>query len=212
MKTQETFPVISVQLSGQSQSATDLDGVVIPERLSSQAKPWLPLLSQIQRVIGDRLLVTSVNDSFNGERRSGSSHPNGWALDFTMPDRIVNGVNPHFENDIYLMTHFASILQGPLIMAFESDHVHLEVSPRMAGVYRYPTLRPHSYLNDRTNSPRVNRDEQLWRVTPTSIALLPDEMPLVNQRRLTATKLSQSELEKMLSSVRIVGGVRHMRK
>lgn len=183
-------PKIKVTLSGTTQQAFDADGVVIPERLATQAAPWMPLLRRLQRIMGDRLLVTSVSSSFSGEKRAGSSHPNGWAIDVTMPDRITKGINPHFENDIYLMTYLASVIKGPVILAFESDHIHIELSSIMPGVYRYPTSRPQYYSNDKLKSPRVVQDEVLWKVTPSSVAYDSNlNALLVKQREATNTPL-----------------------
>lgn len=191
---------IKVNLSGTVQEATDVEGIVVPTNLVAQTAPWMPLLRRLQLIMGDRLLVTSVASSFSGEKRAGSSHPNGWAIDVTMPDRITKGVNPHFENDIYLMTYLASVIQGPVILAFESDHIHIELSSVMPGVYRYPTSRPMHYSNDKLKSPRVVQDEMLWKVTPTSVAYDPSlNALLVKQREATSIVLNPAIRAQMIA-------------
>lgn len=191
---------LKVNLSGIVQEAVDADGIVVPKNLIAQAAPWMPLLRRLQLIMGDRILVTSVASSFSGEKRAGSSHPNGWAIDITMPDRVVKGVNPHFENDIYLMTYLASVIQGPVILAFESDHIHIELSSVMPGVYRYPTSRPEHYTNDRLKSPRVVQDEMLWKVTPTSVAYDASlNQKLVKQREATSIQLNPAIRAQMIA-------------
>lgn len=196
--------IINVHLSGIKQQARVLDGIVIPESLIAQTIPWMPLLYKIQKIVGDRVLVTSVLSSFNGEARSGSSHPNGWAIDITFPDRIASGVNPHFENDIYLMTYLASRLTGPIALAFESDHVHIELSNSLKGVYRYPTSRPQHYHNDKLPSPRIIPDEQLWSVKVNSISLDPNaNSALMKQRQATNARLPDEVRNAMIAQVNV---------
>lgn len=192
---------ISVSLGGSKTEAVVMNNVIIPIRLIEEATPWLPFLLQFQKIIKDRVLVTSVKHSFSGGIRAGTSHPNGWAIDITFPDRIKPNENPHLENDIYLMTHLAAKLTGPVILAFESDHVHVELSDIMAGVFRYPTSRPGFYVNDKIPSPRLVKDEQLWKVTPTSITLLKDQSLILRQRSKTDSILTPVAISAMVSRI-----------
>jgi len=194
---------ISVTVQNQIIQALTDGNLVIPEHLIEQTSPWLPLLCSIQNIVKDRILVTSVLSSLDGMARAGSSHPNGWAIDITFPDRLVQGINPHFENDIYLLTYLASRLKGPLIIAAESDHLHLEVSTVMSGVFRYPTKRPTFYRNDKNRDPRTISDEQLWTVTPTSISLMPDQRLLVSQRKVTERVLPTEGLIRFVSEIQL---------
>lgn len=201
MNNHETKNELKVHLGGQTQPSKDINGVIIPITMLDQYAPWAPLISSLQKIMGDRMLVTSILQSFNGQMRSGTSHPNGWAIDVTFPDRVVPKENPHFENDIYLMTYLAGKLKGPVMFAFESDHVHIEVSDIITGVYRYPTSRPTYYSNDRLVSPRLVSDEQLWSVTPTSIILMKDQSRLLAQRKATDSKLSRAQLSSFISRI-----------
>lgn len=194
---------IKVHLGGVSKLATVIDDVIIPSEMVNDYMPWAPVITALQRVMGDRMLITSVIKSFNGDPRTGTSHPNGWAIDVTFPDRVVPKQNPHFENDIYLMTYLAGKLSGPIMIALESDHAHIEITNIMPGVYRYPTSRPAYYSNDRIISPRLIQDEQLWKVTPSSITLVTDQSKLLTQRNLTLKPLSRSELNSAIAKVSI---------
>lgn len=159
------------------------------------------MLEWLASMCGDRILITSVVTSFDGTPRSGSSHPNGWAIDVTFPDRLSPGINPHFENDIYLMTHLAHFLKGPIMIAFESDHLHIEMSSLLSGVYRYPNSRPSFYSNDELQQPRVNADSELWKATRTSITLMPDSKLINEQRRTTEKKLDPRRLDTHLRAM-----------
>lgn len=194
---------IMTTIAGRTVPSYVTRNVVIPETLLQDATPWLGLLYSFQEIVGDRVLVTSVRTSFSGEKRSGTSHPNGWALDVVLPDRIVPGVNPHFENDIYLLTYLASRLRGPLLIAAESDHLHIEISEILKGVYRYPTSRPNYYTNDKLKSPRTVRDELLWRVTPDSIYLMKDSKELNMQRVASERYLTETQVRDYLAKVTI---------
>lgn len=197
------YNTIRVKLSDVEQPAAEIEGVIIPLSLVSDPRmqAWLPLVKSIQTLVGDRVLVTSLTNSFDGTPREGTSHPNGWAIDITLPDRIVQGINPHFENDIYLMTYLSHLVSGPVMIAFESDHIHIEVSDVIKGVFRYPTSRPYYYTNDKHVSPRHVSDEKLWLVRPDSISLVKDDLPLIAQRKATQTPLPLEALLRKLRQV-----------
>lgn len=198
-----TENTITVSLGGIKSKARLIGGIIIPVSLYDQALPWIPFLTKIQRIVGDRLLITSVKDSFSGAPRTGASHPNGWAIDVTLPDRIRPSQNPHLENDIYLMTHLSASLSGPILIAFESDHIHIEVSDVLKGVYRYPTSRPVFYSNDKLVSPRIIQDEQLWKVQPDSIILMKDQNLITKQRVYTEKLLSVELLTQMIAKTNL---------
>lgn len=194
---------IEVTLGGVAQRAQEVDGVVVPASLISQTVPWMPLLAALHKIVGGRVLVSSVITSYDGSPRQGTSHPNGWAIDVTFPDMLTPGVNPHLDEELQLMTYLAKRLQGPVMFAFESDHIHIEVADEMRGVYRYPTLRPYNYKNDVGQHLRSQKDDQLWKVTPSSISLMTDQSPLTKQRKITETTLSPDRLRIAIQAVRL---------
>lgn len=193
---------ITVSLAGTSQPALETqDGIIIPSILSDQTKPWMPFLTQFARIVGDRVLVTSVKDSFSGDSRTGTSHPNGWAIDIMLPDRVSNKVNPHMSDNLSLMLEISRRLRGPIMLAFESDHIHIELTNIMQGVYRYATLRPEFYVNDRVQRGPSYDAQKLWKVTPTAITLLSDDSLINAQRQITNKSLSESEIARLVESV-----------
>lgn len=193
---------ITVSLAGTSQPAIETpEGIILPNVLAEQARPWMPFLAQFAKIVGDRVLVTSVRNSFSGDSRTGTSHPNGWAIDIMLPDRVSNRVNPHMSDNLSLMLELSRRLRGPIMLAFESDHVHIELTNVMPGVYRYATLRPEFYINDRMQKGLTFDSQRLWKVTPTAITLLGDDNLLNTQRSITNRSITHQEIANLVNTV-----------
>lgn len=193
---------IKVNLAGVTQDATETkEGIIVPDSLAEQVRPWMPLLNKIAKLAGDRVLVSSVQDSFTGQNRSGTSHPNKWAIDVLFPDRTTGKVNPHLSDNLSMMLEISRRLRGPVMFAFESDHIHIELTNIMPGVFRYATLRPEYYANDRLQLGPPADSQRLWSVQPTKIELLQNDSLINAQRIATNTVLSNSDLVRMISQV-----------
>lgn len=161
--------------------------IYCPPHLVAEVGNWMANLVPIQRLLGDRMLITSIKSSLTGEIRSGSSHPNGWAIDVTFPDRWIHeDINPRFDNDLRLMWGLASLEMNDVMIAVESDHLHIERTKILPGVYIYASMRPEFYTSDVLRQPRTIKDGTLISVTPVSIYLDPAiDGKMIKQRQLT---------------------------
>lgn len=164
--------------------------ILIPTHLLSQSPNWIKILDPIQKLVGDRLLVTSIKDDLEGNVRSGSSHPNGWACDFTLPDRWKGpDDNPRYDNDIRLLMSLSALHINNVMIVAESDHFHLEASNILPGTYIYSYQRPEFYLSDRLPQHRTIPDRTLITVRPTSVFVEKDIMDkMLNQRKITESR------------------------
>lgn len=145
--------------------------IFIPTKIKHEfTQFWEDVLIPIQMLMKDRMLVTSVISSMDGDKREGSSHPNGWAIDVTFPDRSIGfQENLRLDNDLRLLLALATIKLDKFMIAVESDHLHIEFTDILPGVYIYSSLRPQYYLSDRMKQLRTIPDAELITVKPDTI-------------------------------------------
>lgn len=145
--------------------------IFIPTKIRHEfSQLWEDLLTPIQLMMQDRMLVTSVISSMDGDKREGSSHPHGWAIDVTFPDRSTGfQQNLRLDNDLRLLLALATLKPANFMIAVESDHLHIEITDILPGVYIYSSLRPQYYTSDKMKQMRTLPDAELITVKPDTI-------------------------------------------